>query len=260
MDPRSVLNRPTRSPSEQVRLGTNREPAYDRYDPVDAQSVPRPTVVLIHGGFWRPLYDRAHLRPLAAALADRGHLVFSLEYRGAGGPDSSGWAEIAADVTDGFRAVLNDPRVPADAGLVVVGHSAGAQIALWLAHHADPETIRGVLSLGGCLDLDLADRLDLDDGAVRAAFGAAGDTRAGADPVRLGRCPVAVVALHGEDDAQVPTAVSRSWWEQAGDPGRDQFSVIPGVEHFAPIDPAQPVFATVTAHIETLGGHVDHVE
>ena len=50
---------------------------------------------LVHGGFWRPDYDRTHLRPLAAALADVGYLVVSLEYRRSPGqPDAEPIADL----------------------------------------------------------------------------------------------------------------------------------------------------------------------
>lgn len=34
-----------------------------------------PLVVLLHGGFWKQVYDRRHTRPLAGALAAEGHVV-----------------------------------------------------------------------------------------------------------------------------------------------------------------------------------------
>ena len=50
----------------------------------------RGVVVVIHGGFWRPAYDRAHLRPLATALREEGRTVVSVEYRRVpGDPDHS---------------------------------------------------------------------------------------------------------------------------------------------------------------------------
>ena len=38
-------------------------------------------VLLIHGGYWRPEFDRSHLRPYAQELALRGIETLLLEYR-----------------------------------------------------------------------------------------------------------------------------------------------------------------------------------
>ena len=52
-------------------------------------------VTLIHGGFWKPAYDRAHLAPMAIALADNGFEVALVEYRR---PETGRWPVISADV------------------------------------------------------------------------------------------------------------------------------------------------------------------
>ena len=40
-----------------------------------------PLVVLLHGGFWKQEWDRRHTRPMARALAERGLVVATPEYR-----------------------------------------------------------------------------------------------------------------------------------------------------------------------------------
>ena len=47
--------------------------------PPDAQG-PLPTVVLVHGGYWRPAYDRTLEDAVAADLAGRGFLVWVPDY------------------------------------------------------------------------------------------------------------------------------------------------------------------------------------
>lgn len=278
MDPRSVLTRTAPDPDAELRFGPAPHQVVDCYQPVESASAgtgpgaaPAADLILIHGGFWRHGYDRAHLRPLAAALAQRGHRVRSLDYRGTGGPRPVGWDQLSGDVTASLDAALtdlSDMSEPSDlsersgvrdggrdpaAPVLLVGHSAGAQLALWLTHQSVAiGRIDGAVSLGGCLDLRLAAQLNLDDGAVDALFPDPAPLRDVADPARLGRCPVPVSAIHGMDDAQVPVAVARSWWAAAGDPMRDRLITPAGVEHFAPIDPSQPVFATVTAQIDFL--------
>lgn len=95
---------------------------------------PHPVVVLVHGGCWMPAFDLAHVRPLADAITGLGYATWTLEYRR---PDSEqeGWPDTFMDVARG----LDELRVVADehgldlAGLTVLGHSAGGQLALWLA-------------------------------------------------------------------------------------------------------------------------------
>lgn len=261
MDPRSVLTSSARPPDAQVRFGPAAHQVYDRYLPAptpvaDTDQGPPPArapVVLVHGGFWRDEYDRTHLRPLAAALADRGHLVVSVEYRGTGGAASVGWEEIAEDIQSAFDHVLIDPEL-ADQPVVLVGHSAGAQMAVWLTHQPGrADRISGVLSLGGVLDLALAEFLDLGAGAVRETFGEDGPARSPADPARLGASPVPVTIVHGSSDFQVPISVARSWRSAAGIPQRDRFVALRQTEHFGPINPEHEAFQTVAAEIDRMG-------
>jgi hypothetical protein len=64
------------------------------------------TVVVIHGGFWRALYDLSLGRPLAADLAARGYAAWNLEYRRAlaGG----GWPATAAGGRAGLVELSGD--------------------------------------------------------------------------------------------------------------------------------------------------------
>ncbi|MFC5719573.1 alpha/beta hydrolase [Streptomyces gamaensis] len=84
-------------------------------------------VTLLHGGFWRAAYDRRHLAPLAAALAARGAETALVEYRR--GPGA--WEAAAEDVLRATRCAA--PYGPGGARRhVLVGHSAGGQLALWV--------------------------------------------------------------------------------------------------------------------------------
>ena len=90
-----------------------------------------PAVVLIHGGFWRFGWDRTLMTPLARDLASRGFAVWNIEYRRVG-QEGGGWPGTLEDVAAAADAVAGLEGV--DAGRVVtVGHSAGGQLALWLA-------------------------------------------------------------------------------------------------------------------------------
>ena len=76
------------------RFGEQEWEVYDAWTPVTSRG--DVTVVLVHGGLWQAAYDRAHLRPLGAALARNGWPVAPVEYTRIGMPCGGrpGTAEI----------------------------------------------------------------------------------------------------------------------------------------------------------------------
>src|SRR6266516_7793120 len=97
-------------------------------------SGPFPTVILIHGGFWRNPYGYTLMTSLAEDLAARGIAVWNIDYRRIG-DIGGGWPNTFLDVakaTDFLRSLA--PTYALDINRVVtVGHSAGGHLALWLA-------------------------------------------------------------------------------------------------------------------------------
>jgi dipeptidyl aminopeptidase/acylaminoacyl peptidase len=203
-----------------------------------------PVVVLIHGGYWRPRYGCDLMRPLAADLCSRGYTAVNLEYR------RVGWPGIFEDVAAGLAAV----RTVHKGRLALVGHSAGGQLALWAAGER-ASGVSLVVSLAGITDLVEGARRGLSDGAVRELLGGGPDEvpdryRAACPTLRLPlRVPHLVV--HGTDDDAVPydfagryVAAARA----AGDPC--ELLALPGVAHFALIDPGSAAWTTVLAHLD----------
>ncbi len=163
---------------------------------------PAPLVVVVHGGFWKDEWDRAHAGPQSDGLAAAGYVVATVEYRRVGG--AGGWPATLDDV-----ALLGDtlPGLVADAvgdrvdpsRTVLVGHSAGGHLAAWSAarHRLPPDSPWhratalpvGVVSLAGVLDLGLSERLGLGGHAARALLGGSPDEQpdryAAADPAGL---------------------------------------------------------------------------
>jgi acetyl esterase/lipase len=225
--------------SAALRYGDHPEQVADVHLPAgDVQVV----LLLVHGGFWRQAYDRTHLLPLAAALAELGLAVVTPEYRRVGG--AGGWPETFDDIRTccaTLPALLAD-QAPRTEGkpVVLAGHSAGGHLALWAAAVAPPERLRAVIGLAAVADLVQADRDGLGNDAARALLGvprAADPGRwAAADPVQLPPPAVPVTLIHGRLDTLVPIGQAYAY-RQAHPATR---VVQPDVGHFELIDPASP--------------------
>lgn len=232
---RSVLSRSAPEPTRTWRYGDRPDQVADIYLPRDdATGTP---VLLIHGGYWRPEYDRTHLRPMAAGLAAAGHPTVLTGYARVPGDPDAAVADLRLSVT----------ALSAGTGLsspVLVGHSAGGHLALVLAaDRALP--VRACLALAPVADLSEADRLDLDAGAVREFLGGAAHHRPDLDPVRLDPPAVPVTVIHGEADTLVPPALSAAYAAATG----ARLVPLPGIAHFEVIDPESTAWPVVLAEL-----------
>jgi acetyl esterase/lipase len=206
----------------------------------------RPLIVLMHGGFWKPLYDRTHMQPLAAALTAAGWSVANIEYRRVpGDPDVT-----LNDITNAYAA-LRTTVVPHDGRKLAVGFSAGGHLALWLAATTKDVSLCGAIGMAPVADLALAQELGLGDDAVELFLGTQLSRRATLDPRRLRApaCPVSL--LHGEDDAVVPIAVSEFY--VAAHP-QARLQCVPATTHMALIDPAAAAWPLLVAELQRLAG------
>ena len=126
---------------------------------------PFPVFVVIHGGCWQNAFDYVYMTRLAAWLTERGIATWTIEYRRLG-DEGGGWPGTFLDVanaTDALREIAS--KAPLDLKRVyATGHSAGGQLALWLATRATlppgsellingPLPIHGVLGLAAITDL-----------------------------------------------------------------------------------------------------------
>jgi acetyl esterase/lipase len=137
---------------------------------------PHPVVMMIHGGCWADrlegLDPRATafdlLRALAAGLTAAGDATWNIEYRRTGNP-GGGWPGTYQDVskaTDFLRTIA--PKYDLDLKrVVVIGHSAGGQLAVWLAarsklpassaaYSKNPLVLKAIVDIDGPPDIAAA--------------------------------------------------------------------------------------------------------
>src|ERR1051325_1081308 len=96
---------------------------------------PFPLAVVIHGGCWtKGFATLKNTAAIASALADDGIATWNIEYRQMGDP-GAGWPNSFLDVGAGVDYVRTlAAKYPIDMSrIVVIGHSAGAHLALWAA-------------------------------------------------------------------------------------------------------------------------------
>jgi acetyl esterase/lipase len=204
-----------------------------------------PLVINIHGGYWRAKYNLDHCGHLCAALTAKGLVTANLEYRRVG--DRGGaWPGTFADIRVAYQFLKQNAhsrKIDAQR-IVVMGHSAGGQLALCLAAH-EPSVTRTV-SLAGVVDLQRAYQLRLSDDAVveflRGKPDEVPDHYAEADPIRLSITHPRQWLIHGSADDVVPVDFSREYvaakQKRTGKEKEDVHLLeIPGAGHFDLIDP-----------------------
>ena len=231
---------------------------------------PRGLVVLLHGGYWRARYRRDLMDPMAQAITGRGLATWNVEYRrvGCGGGIPETLDDVAAAIDD--AAQLFDAHPGGFGPIVVVGHSAGGQLALCAAarhrHRGAPvAALRAVASLGGVCDLEAAARMGLSNGAAVSFAGGSVAMRpqayAEASPPRLLPLGVPYLLLHGTGDASVPFSLSQDLHHRAQAAGdRGELLLLEGVGHFEPIDPVTNAFQRLLAWIEAVVRPTDQAE
>jgi len=233
---RSVFDLIQSAPTSSFNYGVNADQVIDFYLSDESD---KPTIVLIHGGYWRPEYDRKHLAPLAEKFKDLGWPVALIEYRRIiGNPDAA-----MSDVVSAIEEVRNLNR-----NLILVGHSAGGHLALLAANKLD---VLGVIALAPVTDLVKAEELDLDEGAVSDFLGGPASLRVDLDPIRQPALTVPTTLIHGVLDIRVPVAFSRDYVAKAASP-RIKLIELENVGHFELIDPRHTIFELILEQLAQI--------
>ena len=245
------------APAPKVVAGTVRE--VEKYGDLDRQkgewwlppNAPPgklPTVVLVHGGYWRATYDLSLEDAVAADLAARGFLVWNIDYRPSSDPYPATFVDAAAaydHLATGLFADRVDPE-----RVSVVGHSAGGHLALWLASRDNlPDGAPGAgrkgpkpaVAVGQAPVASLVDgaRLGLGSGAVQALLGGTPqevpERYRVADPIALMPPVAEVTCVHALGDDLVPISQSRDYTAALAPGGR---LVEYAGGHFEHLDPS----------------------
>ena len=233
-----------------IRYGSAASQEADIYVPDERHA---PVVCLVHGGFWRIPYGREQLDAIARNLVSRRFAVWNLGYRRIG-ELGGGWPGTLHDVATGIDhlAALKVERADLDLSRVIVaGHSAGGQLALWAsARHTVPTApdvptrVRVIACAGLAAALDLATLF-----AIGAGNGAVGELLEGspleqpgryaaASPVELLPLGAPQLIVHGAADDALPVQIARDYVRAAAAAGdRVQFYELPRAGHMDYLDP-----------------------
>ena len=213
---------------------------------------PFPLAVIFHGGCFKTgIADPAYMAPLATRWQQQGIATLNVDYREVG--DGGGWPGSFEDWSAAARLIdAVSARYPVDREQVtLVGHSAGALPALWLATPQGPDgpvgaraaiAARAAIVLDGPADLETeAEAFDaLCQFSSVAPFAGKGDLAKVRPaprlreilfvPAKLPVPPTYALALAGSGGARV---------EVVSSPGKDHFSVItPGAADYAAVEGA----------------------
>jgi len=253
-----------------IRYGSAGPSYGDLYRPTGR---PKATVVVVHGGFWLSDYALDLGAATSADLAQRGYAAWNIEYRRLG--NGGGWGTTFADVAAAVDHVAKLPGLDPHR-VLLLGHSAGGQLAAWAATRgedplapgvpaASPVRVGGVVSQAGVLDLRTAALTHVGGDVVQQLLGGGPDDVPGryaaADPTERAalavRAGVPVRCIVGEDDDIVPADQASSYVTAARAVGarRTEAEVVrvPG-DHFALIDPSTPAWTTIVDQLRDLVG------
>lgn len=173
-------------------------------------------VVLVHGGYWLPGWDRDQLDQAAVDLTLRGCDTLNIEYR-----VDPPWPGSGHDVD----TALGWARDRYDS-VSLLGHSAGAFVALW-AFLRNPVDI--CVGLAPVTDLSLVE--DVTPAQVVMAAG-------GPMALTIGQ---GTVFFHGTDDTEVNLDHTRRASDAA------EVHLLAGVGHFDILDPQRPHWDAVAS-------------
>jgi len=246
------------------------EPQFGELSVPEEGKGPFPIVVFIHGGCWLSAYNLDYLSAVCRDLVNEGFAVWAPEYRRVG-DEGGGYPNTFADVQKSLEHLRELAQMyPIDAqNIILMGHSAGGHLALWLANQKNlspnhplfqknPLPIKGVIALAGITDLASYDKVGNDCSSAVARL-------MGGKPEELSQqyrenSPVFTVPnhiptrlIHGDRDNIVPIAQSETYADAASKNGDDVRVVrIEGGGHFDMVYPHSAAWQTIKQEVKSL--------
>ncbi|MGW9263192.1 alpha/beta hydrolase [Gordonia terrae] len=226
-----------------------------------------PLVTIIHGGGWESRAGAEQFDEMARDLADRGLAVYNVEYRrlGTGG----GWPTTFHDVARALDHVPalaeSHPQLRIDDELVI-GHSAGAQLAVWggTRHRLTDDEVGSrpafvpsrVVSISGPLDM----RYAVGHGNNRVITHILGGTPQqvpdrydSVDPIRNLDPALPVTMFHGLADTDVDPNNSRRYTralDAAG--GSTELQLFDGETHTSLVHHQSPAYNRILDRLDEI--------
>lgn len=197
----------------------------------------KPTLVLIHGGYWRHLFDREHMRPLAVALAKEGYLVVLPEFRRVAGEPETTLRDLAFAIS-----TLEDSKI------TLIGYSSGGHLALLLGDKFP--NVKKVIGLAPVTDLIESQRRGLGREAVAEWLGVDAAIRPELDPMVRPALASEVHFIHGNQDERVPLELSEKYVSAMREQQKSvALNVLEGVSHFQMMDVPSPTYTAIISAI-----------
>ncbi len=198
----------------------------------------KPLIILVHGGCWLNAFGVDHSFPMATALSQQGHPVWSLEYRRTGDA-GGGWPGSFNDIKQALLSIeqLNNHGINTES-VILMGHSAGGHLALLAASDLPEIKFKQVIGLAAITDIS---RYALGENSCQMATpqfmrGMPNEQSTAYQQANLiyRRLPKQVLLLQGDADRIVPTIQSKLHDVKV--------EILKDAGHFDWIHPGSPAF------------------
>ena len=229
-----------------------------------------PLVIFIHGGCWLSDYNLEYLTAAAGDLVKDGYAVWTPEYRRVG-DEGGGYPNTFKDI----QASVDFARTLAEIypldinNVVVMGHSAGGHLALWLAtqrnlasnsplYNPNPLPLKGVISLAGITDLAAYDKIgnDCSTAVAKLMGGQAAKLAARyfkGSPINLLPSKIPTRLIQGEVDNIVPMSQGEAYAAKAKKAGDDvKVITIEGGGHFDMVSPYSAAWEVIKSELKLM--------
>jgi acetyl esterase/lipase len=178
------------------------------------------TICLLHGGFWTMPHGLNQFDEVATELVKLGYCVWNIEYRRIGEAIHH-WGDTFYDTINAVNELVDIKNTYNNISLhnvIVIGHSAGGQLAIWLNSQDLKIGVSKFIGLSPILDLEAAYYTNVGNGSVekllhgkpkefpeRYFYGS---------PILQSKKKSPELIIHGKKDEYIPIKWSKSYHEK----------------------------------------------